>query len=255
MKKIFCNLNGGLGNQLFQVSATYGYALENNYEPIFPYQCNQNCTRKESYENTILKHIKRENMTGIAYLYKELGFEYNKIPNFNENIIIYGYFQSFKYFDKYKDQIKDLFMRDLKIDIPESLEDKVSLHVRRGDYLNFPDIHPVLDISYYEKAIQQIGEDKMYYIFSDDIEWCKNQKLFQDLKYKSFISNNKDYECLWIMTKCDYHIIANSSFSWWGAYLSNSKGVYVPDSSRWFGIKGPKVKQEDLYLDNWKIIN
>ncbi len=265
MKKIFCNLKGGLGNQLFQVAAAYGYSLENNYEPIFPIQCDQNCTRKESYETTILKNIKRINtkVGGEWVFYKEIGFEYNKIPKCEAtaNIFIDGYFQSFKYFDKYKKEIKNLFdilpRKEIKLPLEEKNLEKVSIHVRRGDYLNFPDIHPVLNISYYEKAIKEIEEDrdKMYYIFSDDIDWCKKQNVFQNLKNKIFVSNLKDYECLYMMIDCDYHIIANSSFSWWGAYLSNSKCVYVPDPSIWFGIKGPKVKGEDLYPLGWKIIN
>lgn len=260
MNKIFCNLKGGLGNQLFQVAATYAYALDNDFEAIFPRQCDQRCTRKESYEKTILKNIKREDYSNFenCIFYREVGFEYNKIPNAKVNIFIDGYFQSFKYFHNYREKIKNLFIdQEIKLE-SNNLEkvqlEKVSVHVRRGDYLNFPDIHPVLDISYYEKTIKELGEDKIYYIFSDDINWCKEQQVFQNLKEKVFVSNLKDYECLYMMIECDYHVIANSSFSWWGAYLSNSKCVYVPNPSVWFGIKGPKVNGEDLYLPNWKII-
>ena len=106
----------------------------------------------------------------------------------------------------------------------------VSLHIRRTDYLEL-DHHNSLGLDYYEKALGEFDSDRTIIIFSDDAEWCKEQKLFDGDRFL-VAEGNINYVDLCLMTLCTGHIIANSSFSWWGAWLSNSKKVIAPKN--WF---------------------
>ena len=103
-----------------------------------------------------------------------------------------------------------------------------SIHVRRGDFLKHPDHHPAQNLNYFMKATKEMPKDSVFLIFSDDIEWCKNN--FPKIPNKFyFIEGNKDYEDLYIMSKCKNNIICNSTFSWWGAWLAEPKIVIAPD--------------------------
>ena len=107
-----------------------------------------------------------------------------------------------------------------------------SIHVRRGDYVNHPNHHPVQTIEYYQKSIELV-KDKTdtFLIFSDDIEWCKNNFKGNNL---IFIENEKDYVELFLQSKCTHNIISSSSFSWWGAYLNNKPNRKTVGPKQWF---------------------
>jgi hypothetical protein len=172
-----------------------------------------------------------------------------------KNVKINGYFQSEKYFINYKKEIKDLFKIDdetnfflLKKYSNIISLDTCSIHVRRGDYLKFPNIHPTQNIEYYNKAVGYIGENKHYLIFSDDIEWCKNNLNF--IKNKTFIFGNSDFQDLYLMSLCKNNIIANSTFSWWGAWLNNYKNKVVVAPELWFGNE-VNYNTYDLIPNNW----
>ena len=124
----------------------------------------------------------------------------------------------------------------------------ISLHVRRGDYLSKPDYHPVVSKSYFDKCLNLIGEYDRIYVFSDDKEWVRD-----NLNYDKMIivDGLYDYEDIWMMSLCKTNIISNSSFSWWGGFLSKHTQVYAP--SVWFGPMGPK-NHFDLYKPEWKIV-
>jgi hypothetical protein len=269
-KKYFvsCHLMGGLGNQLFQVATTFALAKDSNnllkeeIVPIFPFLTDQNVSRTKSYKDNILRKIHRIQENIKFLVYKERWFPYQQLPRYSieykdNNLMLDGYWQSYKYFDKYRDELKELFSpRDedlLKIK-QYDFKNSLSIHLRRGDYLNHPTIHLNLPISYYEEAFGIIKnfEIENIYIFSDDIKWCKNHLTF--IKGNKTFVEEEDYIELYIMWNCNYHIIANSSFSWWGAYLSNSKKVICP--KRWFEVDGPKYNIDDIIpAGNYQILN
>ena len=225
---------GWLGNQMFQYAATYATSKRCGVDCAFP---ENNPNLFELFNLSALK-----NKTVTRYIYQEPEFEYCPIPE-RDGLTLFGYFQSEKYFFDYRDDIrKEFTLKNPKF--PDSLEEEhIGIHVRRGDYLNLQDVHPVCSMEYYEKALKELP-DLPVYIFSDDIDWCKDN--FKGDRFK-FSDQNfiEDFE---LMTKCSYHIIANSSFSWWAAWLSDSKKVIAP--AKWFGPKGPG-SAEDIIPDAW----
>lgn len=244
-------LRGGLGNYIFQIAAAYmvskrdGKNLKVDYSDI-------SVIHKpiETYFNNIFRKI--EFVGKQFYHYSDTTDQpivYREIPKTNGNVHLTGYYQNEMYFSHIESDIKELFEIDenTKNYLIEKYSDILnyetcSLHVRRGDYVNKQDFHPLQPIEYYKKSIEIIGEDKNYLIFSDDIEWCEKNLSF--IKNKTFISGNKDYQDLYLMSLCNDNIIANSSFSWWGAWMNNNQNKKVIYPSRWFNV---------LFLDTSQI--
>jgi|Laugresu1bdmlbsd_1035121.scaffolds.fasta_scaffold05214_1 hypothetical protein len=225
---------GRLGNQLFEVATTIGLALKNNDFYGFPkWNYSNFCNLKDCYFDNL----------NISNIYQEPFFHYKEIP-YNQSLDLRGFFQSYKYFDDYRYFILDALVPNMQIE-PET--DLCGIHVRRGDYTNLQDCYQQLDINYYNQAMEEIKSDK-YIIFSDDIEWCK--KHFIGSKFE-FSEGKQPHEDLAIMAKrCDNMIIANSSFSWWGAYLNTNFGKKIIAPKKWFGPKLPH-NTKDLIPDNW----
>lgn len=251
------NLAGGLGNYMFQISAAYALALENNDSLVIDESKIVTVHKHLStYKNNIFRNL---NYGLIFYenLYQEPFFHFKKIPHI-KNLFINGYFQSEKYFLNYRNEIINLFSIDeLNKTLLEKkynqidFEDSCSIHVRRGDYLKYSNMHPTLDIDYYQKCVDEITSKNLL-IFSDDILWCKENLKFQD-KNLIYIEGNSDYNDLWLMTMCRENIIANSTFSWWGAWLNNNKNKKVFAPKIWFGLRS-KHNTEDLIPIEWKKI-
>ncbi len=131
-----------------------------------------------------------------------------------------------------------------------SSDNTCSIHVRRGDYLNSPNHHPVQNMNYYMKAIKQMPKDSIFLIFSDDISWCKAN--FPDVPEKFiFVEGNADYEDLLLMSLCKNNIMCNSTFSWWGAWLNKNPNKKVIAPSVWFGPAYANHNTEDLYCEGW----
>jgi hypothetical protein len=257
MKEVSSILMGGLGNYMFQIAAAYAYAKRYNMHIGF------NCAESSGphkhiteYQNNVLKGVNlyytRRNQ---PLQHSESGFHYQEIPNYKNNILLYGYFQSEKYFKDYEDEIRDLFMSydvELSDELKELLnsENTCSIHVRRGDFLKYPNNHPVQNMNYFLKAIKQMPKDSVFLIFSDDIQWCRQN--FPDLPEKfKFIEGNKDYEDLYIMSRCKNNIICNSTFSWWGAWLNNNPDKIVVAPATWFGPAYAGHNTNDLYCEGW----
>jgi hypothetical protein len=256
---ISCFLQGGLGNQLFQIATTVSFALDNDIEPVFnlsthhlPLQGNSAIKYKDNlYHNLKLIDVYEYNKFNI---YTEPKFSYNKIPVHlkQDNYILKGFFQSEKYFVHNRNKIIGLFnpKEILKKQLIKytSLFDgnTCSVHIRRGDYIKFPNEHPVLKIDYYEKAMEEIGMGTKFLIFSDDIVWCKNNLKGDNL---IFIDDD-DYVSLYLMSLCDNNIIANSSFSWWGAWLNDNQNKKVVAPTKWFG-NNKKLDTKDIIPDTW----
>jgi hypothetical protein len=260
---ISANLKGGLGNQMFQIAAAHALALRTESSSCFnlegcytPLQGNPSM----KYRDNILLNVNHSIINYWRGVYHEPKFSYDELPNMKA-LILDGYFQSEKYFIDYKKEIVNLFNISIenKTKIKDSfswwgLQEKpiTSVHIRRGDYLNNPDFHPTCTIEYYEKAIKEIGDS--YFIFvSDDIEWVKQNFKTNSNDYV-FSNFNDEILDLTLMTMCDNNIIANSSFSWWGAYLNPNQDKKVIAPKKWFGPKGPQ-DQSDIIPENWLIID
>jgi len=125
----------------------------------------------------------------------------------------------------------------------------ISLHIRRGDYIHNPN-HPTQPMSYYEEALSKLPEVPVV-VFSDDSEWCNQQKLFESDRFMIAEGNTTDCD-LCLMSLCKYHIIANSSFSWWGAWLAKSEKVIAPKN--WFGADCSSKSIEDMSFGSFEFL-
>ena len=263
---ISCNLMGGLGNYLFQIGASYSLAKENGDNLVLDYdnalQVHKSIKR---YNTNILRKVDSGDIRmgyNIYHSYQEGSFTYNKIP-YQKDMMVNGYFQSEKYLNR--DLVLDLFSLDEDSEkyIYEKYgkilkkENTISIHVRRGDYLDKEDRHPVCRMDYYESAIKCFVfqrelplEFPTFLVFSDDIEWCK--KHFKGDNY-IFIENEEDYIDLYLMTLCKHNIIANSSFSWWGAWLNKNENKEVVAPKKWFGIN-KNLPTDDIIPKEWIVV-
>jgi len=250
-------LMGGLGNYMFQISAAYSISKGDDKELICDYSDHMVPHKPFSeYTNNIFRKINFSNGIGQHTPIGESGFNYREIPHIDGNVRLNGYYQSEKYFKHIREEILQLF--DLPSEVKEDIQerykgvlkqDTCSLHVRRGDYLGLTNFHPQQSLDYYKQAIETVGPDKTFVIFSDDIEWCKQNLGFISSKF--FISGNKDYEDMYLMSLCRNNIITNSTFSWWGAWLNKNEDKIVISPKIWFGKNNSHLDTSDLYCDKW----
>jgi len=250
--------SGRLGNQMFQYATLKALSLELGYEAYLPDHtsikqdgCYDFTNSKyipyrlelQDHFNISLDVIKHPNVDKV---YKENTFGYNPdIFDIEDGTEIEGYFQSYKYFHKYREEIlKDFTFKKYGRERLISDTNMVSIHVRRGDYVSHPGFH-TLDVEYYTKALEEHFSDKeyMFLVFSDDTQWCKN--VFGEGFV--FVENQTPIEDLYLMSGCTHHIIANSTFSWWGAYLSRGE-VKVIAPNKWYT---DNRSLNDLYLPDW----
>jgi hypothetical protein len=257
---ITIQLNGGLGNMLFQIATTFSTALKQNKK----FYCDEMmgvCPHRSYtyYTENILRKITFDKKTNVQVVYPENNFSFSPIPNLESNVELKGYFQSEKYFYENRNDILELFQpsEKTKKKVDEffnqhSLSETCSIHIRRGDYTHLSDFHPLLDINYYEKAINIVGQNINFLIFSDDLEWCKSNLSF--IKNKTFVNEFEDFEQLYLMSLCTHNIIANSTFSWWGTWLNKNENKKVIAPSLWFGRKLSHYNTNDLYCKNWFVI-
>jgi hypothetical protein len=280
---------GGLGNQLFQITTVIAYAIKYNVQFIFTYDDVLHIGRdRNTYWNHFLKGLetfttKNSNITNdtinTRFLqYKEQTFHHIPIPFLgNVDVKLYGYYQSYLYFyDYYEEIIKMIDLRQQQKDIitkyeyyfiPDKLQ--ISMHFRLGDYKTKPDYHQILPYSYYFQALSQIRsstKDKfmrvLFFCENEDNEdvYRTIQKLEEQFPYSfEFVKIDdkiSDWEQLLIMSNCDYNIIANSTFSWWGAMFNKKHNVpnFVYYPSIWFGKALDSYNTNDLFLPTWKKI-
>lgn len=251
---ISCKLQGGLGNQMFQIATTQALALRNgdicgfNFNQCFtPLQGNPS----SKYRDNVFKEIREINNYNFKHLYNEPRFGYEQIPYFPD-LLLNGYFQSEKYFNDFSSEIKKLFLFDKNnaINFVESVKKPnlqiTSVHVRRGDYVNLSDMHCLCTIEYYNNAMSRFN-DSIFIIISDDIEWVKTNIKGDNVFYSPFTDELDDMS---LMTICDNNIISNSSFSWWGGYLNDNENKNIIAPKNWFGPIGPK-DVEDIIPSTW----
>lgn len=255
-------IEGRLGNQLFEVAAACAYALDN--DKFFGF----NWSYSDSFEN-----FPKINSGNILNIYKEPNFHYNEIPFIEGNVDLQGFFQSEKYFEKHSKVIRSLFTfnKDIKencykILTPLIKEHRklVSIHMRFGDYLNNPFYAQLTETDYYKLAINEIYSQSdpsdthpLFLVFSDDVVRAEAAMFKLAIDKNCMLANylvmngNSEIEDLCLQTLCDKNIIANSSFSWWAAWLSGNKHVIAPSS--WFGPSA-NLDTKDLIPSQWKKI-
>ena len=250
---ISCNLKGGIGNQLFQISTTFSLAQSNNDQSVFnldacytPMQGN----KASKYKDTIFKNLNISTSIVRESLYTEPIFSYTPIQ-YSKNLCIDGYFQSEKYFSQYYDELLTFYNLNYKVDEIKEFLSKLprpitSIHVRRGDYIPFQNIVVLLDFEYYKRSMDVL-KSNTYLIFSHDFEWAKEK--FTSKNHVLFEFDDELMNLI-AMSCCDNHIIANSTFSWWGAYLNKSKTKTIVAPTQWFNPDA-NIPECDLIPPTW----
>ena len=280
---ITCNLIGGLGNQLFQIFTTIAYSMQ-LLQPFFFLPKHQlgngenGSTIRYTYWNTFLNNLNifLKNDIQIELTIREHSFNYKKLPEnyLKKYIMLYGYFQSHLYFDEYKDTIFKLIKLDSKKNIIKQVcnydfKNTISLHFRLGDYKKQPDFHPILPVSYYYNALHHLlYETTTVSCITNVLYFCEECNLIEvteminelkqsypDLVFERAEHLLLDWEQLLLMSLCKYNVIANSTFSWWGAYFNENINKKICYPSIWFGPKLAHHNTTDLFPKNWSNIS
>lgn len=282
---IISRLHGGLGNQMFQYAAGRAIALRSGRElaldlryfdgdvpfgfglPHFA-ACFRPATKRE------LPPSKNTNPPGYAIwrglrlrprLVRETGLGFNPdVASLSEAVYLHGYWQSEKYFLDCARQIRsELTVASPPVAANARLCERirmtpaVSLHVRRGDYASNPAItaaHGLCSPDYYARAIRHIAdntdEEPVIYVFSDDPDWAEtNLRFAHETMVVRGNTSQTSYEDLRLMSACRHHITANSSFSWWGAWLNPSQDKIVVAPKNWFA--DPRMNNPDIQCEDW----
>lgn len=262
---IYTYLEGRLGNCLFEIAAGASLAKKVGV-PYKALTCSleiltepDNCLLVDylkPFQKSILCKIDFQgNYPENLSVYNEIRLSYNAIP-LQDNLILKGYFQSEKYFDK--ELVRYLFEIDEETEayIREKYGhilclNPVAINVRRGDYLKVEFKHPVCRMSYFNKAIAYFKPGTSFLVISDDIAWCKKHFKGDHFYY---VNDEPPLVDLYLQSMCAHNIISNSTFSWWGAWLNpnRDKKVIYPDP--WFGIlvkKKNDLDTIDLCPDDW----
>ena len=278
---IIARLRGGLGNQLFQYAAAKALALHHgtslkldlytytkhpyrkfelhNFKVDAP-EASRNEVHRFTGSNKLIRYInKRENYFRCSHVFAQPHYHYYEdFLQLPSDLYLSGYFQTEKYFLSLRDQVLEWFSPRMELDVRNSellqsikSVNSVSIHVRKGDYnaIGYDQFYGGLPASYYEKAIELIREHTAqpeFFIFSDDIEWCrKNLNVGQAV----FVDHNPgadSWKDLVLMSACQHNVIANSSFSWWGAWLNANDAKKVIAPAQWFQ-KSYSEKKEPVY--------
>lgn len=286
-KNIYSCVHGGLGNQMFQYATGLSVALKNNVKFEVDLQkmknydlrdfllnkfnisaavCSKDISKKfksNKYKEFIEMTMNRFGIYFGDKFYEKNEFYYDYSIFFMTKPYLKGYWQSFKYFESIRNVILEEF--SLKGDLSKensntvntinSKKESVSLHIRRGDYVNNSKnnkLYNVVGLDYYSNAIEIVNKkfkNPVFFIFSDDIDWvAENLKITGEVFYASSKKINKPEEELMLMSICKHNIIANSTFSWWGAWLNKNKNKIVIAPKLW--MKGV-LSSKDLIPNTW----
>lgn len=273
---------GGLGNQMFQyafykslkssekklldITDFSHYKLHNGFELERVFQLKDVEYAKLSVIEDLsdckldfLSRVKRKlvgrKKTHIIEPYLHFDEKYSSM----KNVYLDGYWQSEKYFKNIEEEIRTEFT------FPEFTEKKnietlkkmketnsISIHIRRGDYLNHPLYSNICSIEYYKRAVNYIKinvDNPVFFIFSNDIDWCKENFSFDEAYFIDWNIGEKSFRDMQLMNLCKHNIIANSSFSWWGAWLNNNSNKIVIAPKRW--LNDDRVDIDDIIPEGW----
>lgn len=276
---IIVELTGGLGNQMFQYAFGRSLSLMLNRQLLiddhaFSLAGNPERTYNLDIFNLDIEFINREQFNPAETVHhvferhentydKGLLETLKKLPS-DVPVKLMGYWQSYRYFDEIKAVIKADFQylyplqeRWLTLGNQIKETESVMVHVRRGDYLLAPDFHRTVSEFYLERAMdiaRNQCSSAVFYIFSDDIAWCKaNITAAEDVVFVEdhFQDQHNEY-VLQLMSLCKHFIIANSSFSWWAAYLGSAENSLIVAPKEWLSIP---LNTADLIPDKWRQIS
>ena len=274
MSFVSCYLMGGLGNQLFQIFATFAAAIDANLSVIFQYsETLQVGKQRPTYWHSFLEQLRPFTTTSINVYscprIAERGFEYKPIVlSTSTPSCLFGYFQSYKYFDKHFDKIIDLIkLREKQAEIAKTTRVRsgvttVAMHFRLGDYVALQDYHPVMSVKYYAESLRHIvdklSNDKFRVVYFNEREDQNTvnvsitvlSRMFPNVEFVK-ADVDEDWEQMILMSLCTHNIIANSSFSWWGAYFNPNPDKIVCYPSKWFGPKAADKDTRDLFPAGW----
>jgi hypothetical protein len=234
---ISAKLRGGLGNQLFMVCAALALAARTGQDAVF--EDAESYGDRPSYWNVFL--VRRVQHLPPLTLLQEKGFRYE--PLSGTNVLLDGYFQSYMYFADF--DVSQWLNLPL---FPAT--DATSLHFRRGDYKKFPALHPLLTLDYYRAALAHVQPTHVLF-FCEEHDWADVEPMVAALAAEFTVPFNRaepmrDVDHLALMRSCRSHVVANSTFSWWGAYLSGSNLVCYP--AKWLG----GIDTQDMFPPHWK---
>jgi hypothetical protein len=246
-------LDGGMAARMFQVSTTYALALDNDDICAFDFTKGSMSQGHAllTYRNNIFKKLQDLPVSWKwKYYYHERRYDYDPIP-YHTDIILQGYFGSFKYFNHRRKEVIELFRNpEITDNINLNFRNSISLHVRRGDYLE--NASHICGEDYYKKALEFIDSQTQIdhiYVVSDDIPWCK--KTFKDQRIQ-FIEG-PDYLDFYIQTLCPHNILANSAFSSMATFLNENENKIVVAPAIWHGVIEDKDFQ-DIFCNDWNFI-
>lgn len=269
-------LNGGLGNQLFEVAAAYAYG-QTHHKTLVMDHSQHKVGNRRTYFDTVYpwvsdyRHLKRKNWRKLA----EAHFHYTALPGQFGNVKLAGYFQSLKYFAGVRDEVVRLFKQSTPAipaehvtyqRIQQALTPTVSLHIRRSDYVGHS-MHPVQPLEYYQRALSAVREQLSHevktsepltvVVFSDDLPWCQahlpgavNNNVVEWVYVEA--AGLSDAQEMVLMSECQHHIIANSSFSWWGAVYDLKPNTVVVAPKLWFA--NTTYNWNDVYCPGWLVV-
>lgn len=260
---------GRLGNQMFQYAALKGLAKNIGTDICIPHYTQAvddgigNMLRTELFDSFDLRVNVGLLNNGHAPVVNERFFHFDEelFALCPDHVSLQGYFQTEKYFKHIEDEIREDFTFKDEILNPckemiSGVENPIALHVRRTDYVSNSANHPPCTLEYYEAALKHFDDNRNVIVFSDDSSWCQEQDLFSNDRF--MISENDDNRVdLCLMSLCNDFIIANSSYSWWGAWLSSNKNKKVIAPNRWFGENGYTKDHDtkDLIPNEWTRIS
>jgi len=274
---ITCILLGGLGNQLFILFASLSYSIQHNQICFFEDSSQTiGITHRNTYWKTLFNKLtpyllKKENFPYIDIIIKEDTY----FSNLHErkHILLYDYFQSDKYFKNNYSSIMNLLdiddkkkklLKENKLYSQQMINKCISIHFRIGDYINIQDYHNILPIEYYKKALEymllNINYNPIFLYFCEEKDINQVNEIISSLKknfpksiFQKIDNSFLDWEQLLLMSCCKHNIIANSTFSWWGAYLNSHQEKIVCYPSTWFGPNNTYCIN-DLFPDTWNKI-
>jgi hypothetical protein len=259
---VTCWIMGQMGNQMFQIAATMAYGWDYQTQAIFPLLNRQEDRIAYNRDRIFFRLDASPTPRRFINRFQETkNYRFAKVP-FKKDQILYGYFQSWKYFDHHRDQIQSLFAPSQKI--LDALHDKyadlialpntVAVHVRAWcKSLHDTRCQYFLGLDYYRNTFEQFPSDFVFVIFSDRIEWCK--KHFPALNRKFvFIEGNDGIDDFFLMTLMKNTIISNSTYSWWAAYMNRHPGKIIFAPRTIFDPRHhPEFPSHDFFLPDWKV--
>ncbi len=267
-------LTAGLGNQLFQYAHAKALSVKLKQDLYFDLsffeRWKDDVYRLDNF-NTVVKKASEEDINKLKrrlkkpdlyrkiirkfgfspYSNSQFHFDNDRIDNTSpetikklSDLFVSGYFADQRYFMDIEDIIrKEYTLKNGFNEQNKVFENKiknchsVSLHIRRGDYVNNP-FFANIPLEYYKKAMDymlQKNRDSVFFVFSDDLNWVKDNLNYNaEIQYVDVNSSKTDYMDLMLMASCEHNIIANSTFSWWGAWLNNNSGKIVIAPQKWF---------------------